>query len=182
MRRLAVISALVLALVAGVVVATGVAGAKDSSRHDSQVSQSSPGAFDIVGNVEHRLVLNTRVLEKLPSKTLQVTYRSGPGTETRTFTGPLLRDVLALAGPRFDPAVRNDKLRHYVSATGSDGYMALVAWGEIDPEFGNEDILLATHQDGVSLATEGPRLVVPGDDRGGRYVSGIVRIRVDRGR
>jgi len=65
---------------------------------------------------------------------------------------------------------------------GSDGYQVLVAWGEIDPDFANQDILLAVMQDGASLADQGPRLVVPSDGRGGRYVSGVARIRLDRGR
>jgi hypothetical protein len=40
--------------------------------------------------------------------------------------------------------------------------------------------LLATTQDGVSLADQGPRLVVPGDIAGGRYVTGVVRVRIDK--
>jgi hypothetical protein len=69
-----------------------------------------------------------------------------------------------------------------VLATGSDGYQALVAYGEIDPGFGAKEVLLAISQDDVSLADAGPRLVVPGDKRGGRYVSNVVRVRLDRGR
>jgi hypothetical protein len=65
-------------------------------------------------------VLNPNVLSLLPSKTLTVTYKSGASAETHTFTDPLLRDVLGLAEPQFDPAVKNDTLRAYVSATGSD--------------------------------------------------------------
>jgi hypothetical protein len=173
---------LVALLASVVVLAGGVAVAGATSSPDiPKVSKSAPGAFDVVGHVKQRLVLNTAVLDLLPAKTLTVTYKSGAGTETHTFKGPLLRDVLALAGPVFDPTIKNDKLRHYVSATGSDGYQAIVAYGEIDPDFGNQDILLATTQDGASLADQGPRLVVPGDARGGRYVSGVVRIRLDAG-
>jgi hypothetical protein len=179
-RRLIALVASVV-LVGAVAIATGVAGATGTSDGPA-LKAGSPGTFDIVGNVKQRLVLNTAVLDKLPSKTLDVTFRAGSASEQHTFTGPLLRDVLALAGQQFDPAVKNDKLRHYVSVTGSDGYQVLVAWGEIDPDFENKDVLLATAQDGVSLADEGPRLVVPGDDRGGRYVSGVARVRLDRGR
>lgn len=64
--------------------------------------------------------------------------------------------------------------------TGSDDYQAVVAWGEIDPEFANTPIVLALTEDGRSLAEEGPRLVVPSDERGGRYVSEVVKIRVKR--
>jgi hypothetical protein len=81
-----------------------------------------------------------------------------------------------------DPAIKNDKLRNYVSVTASDAYQALVAYGEIDPSFENKQVLLAVTQDGASLAGEGPRLVVPGDTAGGRYVTGVVQVRIDKPR
>ena len=84
--------------------------------------------------------------------------------------------------PEFDPDIKNDKLRVYVSATGTDDYQAIVAWGEFDPDFEAKLILLAVTQDGQSLAAEGLRLVVPGDIRGGRYVSLIDTVRLDRAR
>ena len=65
---------------------------------------------------------------------------------------------------------------------GSDGYRALVAYGELDPAFENKQILLAVRQDGVSLAEQGARLVVPGDIAGGRYVTGVSTVRLDKPR
>jgi hypothetical protein len=100
---------------------------------------------------------------------------------TRTFTGPLLIDVLELAEPVFNDKNRNDRLRFYVNFTATDGYQAIVAWGEIDPNFENKEVILAVTEDGVPLDDEGLRLVVPGDIRGGRYVFGIERIRLERG-
>ena len=108
-----------------------------------------------------------------------MTYRAGSGSEHHVFTGPLLLDVLARAVPRFDPAIKNDKLRDYIPVTASDGYQALVAYGELDPSFENKRILLAVTQDGAPLADQGPRLVVPGDRAGGRYVTGVVRVTID---
>jgi hypothetical protein len=178
-RRIAWIATTVV-LVTGVVAATGVAGANGTDVH--QARAGSPGSFAVVGNVKHRLVLNSAVLALLPQHEETLTFLAGSTPETHTFKGPLLSDVLNLAGPKFDPAVKNDKLRHYVTATGSDGYQALVAYGELDPDFGGKEILLAHTQDGQSLADLGPRLVVPGDKRGGRYVSNVVRVRLDRGR
>ncbi|MFI7135481.1 hypothetical protein ACIBQ1_58205 [Nonomuraea sp. NPDC050153] len=65
-----------------------------------------------------------------------------------------------------------------VTATGSDGYHATVAWAELDPSFSGKKVLLAVAQDGAKLDKQGPRLVVPGDVKGGRYVSGVVRLYV----
>ena len=65
-----------------------------------------------------------------------------------------------------------------VLAIGADGYAALVSYGEISPDFGNRGLLLSTSEDGAALAR--PRLVVPGDVRGGRYVSDVVELHVLR--
>jgi hypothetical protein len=55
---------------------------------------------------------------------------------------------MTLATPGFDPNVKNDALAHVVTATGSDGYRATVAWGELDPNFEGKEILVATFEDG----------------------------------
>jgi hypothetical protein len=60
--------------------------------------------------------------------------------------------------------------------------LGVLAYGEFDPTFENRQILLATTQDGVSLAGQGPRLVVPGDTAGGRCVTGVVKVRLDKQR
>src|SRR5262245_18150570 len=142
------------------------------------------GQFSVSGKVADKLVLTGAELAQLPLQihTVTVTFQSGSTQVMRTFTGPLLYDVLQYAGPLFNDKNRNDRLRFYVNAyAGSDGYQAIVAWGEIDPGFGNKQVLLAITEDGVPLDDQGPRLVVPGDIRGGRYVTGVTRIRLDRG-
>jgi hypothetical protein len=73
---------------------------------------------------------------------------------------------------------RNDLLSFAVLALGADGYSALVSYGEISPDFGNRGLLLSTTEDGAALAR--PRLVVPGDRRGGRYVTDVVELHVVR--
>jgi hypothetical protein len=65
-----------------------------------------------------------------------------------------------------------------VLATGSDGYAALISYGEVSSDFGNRGILLATTEDGKTLPH--PRLVVPGDLKGGRYVNDVVDLHVAR--
>lgn len=83
-------------------------------------------------------------------------------------------------GPHFDPAIKNDKLRYYVSVSATDDYRALVAYGEIDPGFENKEVLLATSQDSQPLTAGGPRLVVPGDVSGGRYVTNVNRVFLEK--
>lgn len=111
------------------------------------------------------------------AQTIEVTYLSGSESVTTTFTGVLLWDLLGNAQPNFNADVRNDKLSTYLVATGVDGYQAVIAWGEIDPEFGNQPVLVAFDENGAPLTDNGPlRLIVPGDARGGRYVSNLASI------
>ena len=148
----------------------------------SEPSERPVGSVIITGAIQQSVLLTFEELQALPltPKSLTVMFRSGATLETHDFTGFLLFDVLNLLKPKLDSTVKNDKLRFYVSATATDDYQATVAWGELDPDFGNKQILLALTQDVQSLATQGPRLVVPGDVRGGRYVSGVETIRLDR--
>ena len=142
------------------------------------------GSVVITGELAERVFLTFEQFEALPltSHNVSVMFQAGPAVEQHTFTGFLLFDVLTLLKPQFDPDVKNDKLRLYVSATATDDYQAIVAWGELDPGFENKPILLAVTQDGQSLASQGLRLVVPDDLRGGRYVSLVETIRLDRAR
>ncbi len=136
-----------------------------------------PGRVAVSGQIAHRRVLSFGDLRSLPQHTVTVTFTSGQGQQRHTFTGPLLLDVANALHPRFDPAVKNDQLRFFVAATAAaDGYRAVVSWAEIDPGFAGTRVLLAVTEDGVSLAETGPRLVVPGDDKGGRYVSGVTHL------
>src|SRR5262245_10708424 len=89
---------------------------------------AKPGRFIVSGDVEQRLKLHVADLTKLPQKMLTVSFLSGSSYQTHSYTGPLLLDVLNMAKPEFDAAIKNDKLRHFVVVTGSDGYQVAVAW------------------------------------------------------
>jgi DMSO/TMAO reductase YedYZ molybdopterin-dependent catalytic subunit len=156
--------------------AVSVSGVLAQNRDDPSRALA-PGSFAVTGNVQQPLQLSVADLAAMPNQQMvTATFAAGGAPETHVFAGPRLRDVLARAAPRFDAAVKNDKLRHYVSVTASDGYQALVSYGELDPSFESKEILLAVAQDGASLAAPGPRLVVPGDTAGGRYVSGVTSV------
>ncbi len=117
---------------------------------------------------------------KYPQHTQTVTFQSGAGPQSHTYTGPTLYDVLQAAKPTFRSDVKNDALRYAAVIHASDGYESVLSWGEIDPGFAGTEALLAVTQDGVSLAKEGPRLTAPGDTKGGRYVSGVTAVTLVR--
>ncbi|MEU8268121.1 hypothetical protein AB0B89_13220 [Sphaerisporangium sp. NPDC049002] len=123
--------------------------------------------------------LTVEDLRGMPQREAEATFlcrRSG--VRRHHFAGPLLVDVARAAEPTFDASGRKDRLRFLVSVLGGDGHHAVLSWGEIDPEFGNAEVLLAVQMDGRDLDEQGPHLVVPGDRCGGRHISRIVEIRI----
>ncbi len=141
----------------------------------------SSDVLEVTGKVVQPRSFSHADLAGLPALTLPVTYGSGQGIESATFSGPTLLEVIqAAGGPALDPNRKNDRLRLYVVATGSDGYQAVIAWGEIDPDFGGQPILVAYAENGQDLPAEQgmARLVVPGDKRGGRHVNHLIRLDV----
>jgi hypothetical protein len=110
--------------------------------------------------------------------TEEITMMSDHGAEKNSWTGPLLWDVLAAAGV-VDPAKPAEQVRLAVRVTGADGYSAVLALGELAPEFGGRPILLADHVDGAPNSGTGLRLLVPGEKRGGRSVRDVVRVDVE---
>ena len=143
------------------------------------VSQAGD-AVTIIGLVQHAGPLTVEQAMQLGSESVDVQFQSSKGTEQHRYTGVRLWDVLQHVGLQLDTNRKNDQLRKYVVVTAKDGYEVVIGLGEIDPNFGARPVLLAWEEDGTRLAGDrGPfRLVVPGDVRGGRYVTGVVRIEV----
>ncbi len=141
------------------------------------VTVPADGTVTLDGQVLNPLTITPDFLRaNFAAHTTDVTYMSGEDTISTSFTGALLWDVIGSAQPNLNADLRNDKLSTYFVVTGSDGYQAVIAWGEIDPEFGNQPVLLAYEENGEPLEGDTLRLVVPGDARGGRYVSGVVNV------
>jgi hypothetical protein len=119
-------------------------------------------------------------LEALPATTETVTYLSSGTSVTATFTGVSIWTLPTDAGIVTNPVIKNDILNYYLEATGSDGYSAIYSLGELDPMFGGTGMpdLIAYDQVGNPfLGSAGfARVVVPGDSRGGRYVSNLVSL------
>ncbi|KOU39392.1 molybdopterin-dependent oxidoreductase [Streptomyces sp. WM6378] len=134
----------------------------------------------VVGAVDRPVRLSVAELrERWAQRTAAVTFdcaTSGP--RAHTFTGPLLREVITAAGPGFNPARRKDRSRFLLEVTGEDGHATVLSWAEIDEDFGDSPVLLATALDGVQLDALGAQLVVPSDRCGARYISGITQIRL----
>jgi molybdate transport system substrate-binding protein len=143
------------------------------------ITLPTDGALHLTGQVLNPLKFSADDLKNnYTAQKADVTYVSGTDTVKASFTGVYLRDLLDAAEVNYNPDQKNDTLSLFIVATGSDGYQAVIAYAEIDPNFANQPILVAYAQDGNAIS---PRLVVPGDSHGGRYVSNLVSLDVRRG-
>ena len=137
----------------------------------------TPG-FKIFGQVPHPSYVTQSTLESLPVATQTVTYFAAGAVTTHTFTGTPLWSLLNAVGLNI-PSQKNGILRLIVVVTGTDGYEAAFGVGEISPDFGGDQIIVAYAQDGqiyppATLA----KIIAPGDKLGGRYVDEIAKIEV----
>jgi DMSO/TMAO reductase YedYZ molybdopterin-dependent catalytic subunit len=100
--------------------------------------------------------------------------RNPRGVSERRFRGPLLADYARARG-LLTPETRIAD--SYFAVTAEDGMVVAVALGECLAPYSDKAVLLAFEQDGEAVQA-GLRLVVPGDDLGGRYVLGVVDVQV----
>jgi DMSO/TMAO reductase YedYZ molybdopterin-dependent catalytic subunit len=137
-------------------------------------------AVAIGGAVDNPGSLAVADLRAFPPITLNAETRTRQGSQgSHAYAGALLKDVLDKAKPHAEPNSKNDLLSRYITVVGSDGYRATVAYGEIDPDFGAQQTIVAYEMDGKPLDKDGAaELVVPGDKLAGRWVKNLVSITV----
>lgn len=118
--------------------------------------------------------IDPALVEQLPAVEKKTSFLTSHGPEQATYTGALLWSVLERA--EMLGGDRRARLRRTILVTGRDGYSAVLALAEIDPEFEGKGVLLAYRRDGKPIDGNGLRLVVPDDRHGGRSVRDVVRI------
>ncbi len=107
-----------------------------------------------------------------------ITQQAAVEHTDRSWTGPLLWDVLVNAGA-VDPAKPADAVHLGVHVVGADGWIAVFGLAELSPEFAGKPIQLADRVNGEAIPGQGLRLIVPGEHRGGRSVRDVVRIDIE---
>ncbi|WP_237530372.1 molybdopterin-dependent oxidoreductase [Streptomyces sp. SID3212] len=147
-----------------------------STEHPTPHPAAAP--FLLRGEVARTVSLTvTDLRERWASHRADVVFHcTTDGPRHHTFEGALLRDVIAAASPDFGGLRRKDRTRYLLAVTGGDGHHTVLSWAEVDADFGNVPILLATSMDGRGLDAEGSQLVVPSDHCGARYVSAITSV------
>ena len=135
-----------------------------------------PVILTIDGDVPKPQKLTAADFAKLPRRSVEVKNSDG---STSTYEGPIVADVLALAGVKFGPDVKGpEAFAKYVTVTGADKFRVVFAVAELDSSFTDRVIILADTRDGKPLdSKEGPlRSIVPDEKRRARWVSQVVSL------
>ena len=149
------------------------------------VTQTSPAQAPIVppsGTTLALIGLTTQslltgdMIKTMPHQT--ITIQNGHTNASETYSGVPLVTLLQAAGAPVGKDVHGKALSEYVVATGADGYKAVIALAEAEPDFHPGQILVADELAGKALdAKEGPfKLVVSEDKRPARSVHNLVKL------
>ncbi len=168
-RCLEMILAASLMLVADPV---GVAVADEPAPNNQPV----PGTVRVSGDVHNPTDFTLDALRDLPAQTEAVTYATESGPQSHSFIGCPLDAIISASDPDVDAAAKHPSLAIAILATGADGYSAALAWAEVSPTSTPKPALVAYSEDGKPL--DQPRLVVPGDLDGARYVKDLIELNV----
>ncbi len=109
---------------------------------------------------------------------ISVTIHNPHTNADETYSGVRLSDLLARIGAPSGKELRGKALADYIVATGSDGYKAVLALGEVDPSFHPGEVLVADKMNDKPLDEHtGPfRLVVTEDRRPARSVRNLISV------
>ncbi|HVW95834.1 MAG TPA: molybdopterin-dependent oxidoreductase [Mucilaginibacter sp.] len=142
-------------------------------------AQAQPRALvKITGMITKPLSFTVSDLNKF--KQTRVSYKSKDG-KSHIYSGVLLAELLQKAGAAMGKALRGGNLNKYVQISASDNYKVVFALAELDNEFTDRLIILATSVDGKSLpAKEGPfRVIVEGEKKPARCIRMVTVIKVE---
>jgi hypothetical protein len=144
-----------------------------------QPSPQAPPTLRVTGNGGHGIVLSARDLAAMPRDSANVVDEKAGHT---VYEGVPIIEILRRAGMPAGKDLRGKQMTLYLLVSASDGYHAVFALAELDPDFTDRHILLADRRDGKDLsAAEGPfRIVVPGEKRHARWVRNVTALDVKR--
>lgn len=130
--------------------------------------------ISISGAIQHPAHFSMTELRAMPGIDVTIDQKTEKGNYAGTFHGVLLWTLVNNAGLINGPK-RHSILRHGILITAaSDQYTTLVSLGEIHPELGNGQVILAVSQNGQPLPQ--PILIVPADIKAARDVRNVTNI------
>ncbi len=131
----------------------------------------------ITGEVSTPLDLK---LADMPAFTQTNVVRKDRDGNDHTYSGVILAALLQKAGVTLGKDLKGENLTKYVSVEASDGYQVVFALAELDKDFTDRTIILATIMDGKPLAAgDGPfRIIVQDEKKPARCIKQVTGIKV----
>jgi len=115
-------------------------------------------------------------LAMMPRTSVQAATNDGP---SGTWQGVALEDIVRRTCVASGDALSGRAIARLVRVTAANGYQVVFSAAELDPDFGNVEVILADTRDGKPLMQGGPfRLIVPKDKRTDRWVDHVTMIEV----
>ena len=139
-------------------------------------SSSAAPVLTLAGKVRQPQHWTLDDLRKMPAQHADVSYQTDRGPVTASFTGVLLWSLIDAAGG-IDDAAKGAAIRHAIRITAKDGWVVVTSTGEIAPDFGGKQVLVAYERDGKPL--DDFRIVMPGDKHGGRNARDVTTIDIE---
>lgn len=131
------------------------------------------------GTLNSALTLSADELAALPQSDVVITYLTGHGPESATYSGVAIWTILEKAGLDVINKDKATRTAHVLWLTASDGYRVAIALGEIDPLLQGKPAIIALKRDGQPIAAKDMfRLALPGDRHGARNLHALVHIEV----
>jgi DMSO/TMAO reductase YedYZ molybdopterin-dependent catalytic subunit len=156
-----------VAALAGLIL--GLAAAAGAAGSEAALAISARGAAT--------MRLTVVELAKLPSRTVAVKEVNGRNS---IYRGTPLIEILRIAKIPLGRELRGEWLSRYLMVRAADGYEAVFALPELDPEWNDGTMLLCYSKDGEPISPqEGPlRLVIPSEKHRGRWVRQVSELRL----
>lgn len=141
------------------------------------VFAQTANTVSVSGEVTTPLNLTVQDLSAYKQVSHKVKDRDGKEHE---FKGVALIEVLEKAGVTTGGKLRGENLAKCVLVKAADGYEVIYSLPEIDPEFTDQVIILATEKDGQPLPNgEGPfRIITPNDKKQARWIREVRSIKI----
>jgi DMSO/TMAO reductase YedYZ molybdopterin-dependent catalytic subunit len=132
----------------------------------------------VSGEVITPLELQLSDVQQFPQTVVVRKDRDG---KDHQYSGVILAAILQKAGVTLGKDLRGENLTKYVKVEASDGYQVIFALAELDKDFTDRTIILATQVDGAPLAVgDGPfRIIVQDEKKPARCIKQVTSIKIE---
>lgn len=140
-------------------------------------AQAKEASVKVTGEVLTPLDLKLDDLQQF--KQVELKRKDHDGND-HTYTGVMLSDILQKAGVTLGKELHGKNLSKYAQVEASDGYQVVFALAELDKDFTDRMIILASKIDGQPLApTDGPfRIIVQDEKKPARCIRMVTAIKI----